>query len=101
MMEISEKRLQELEMAESKLDALEAGGVDNWAGYDDSLAEYRKENELTEDRLSLLDELESVFGECAYEPSERGAGIAFRDSARTEAMKVLFDNGVYFKKEED
>jgi hypothetical protein len=37
---ISESRLRELEKAEAMLQALEAGGVDNWQWYEDSLEEY-------------------------------------------------------------
>lgn len=36
---ISPQRLNELKHAEVTLAALEAGGVDNWEGYDDSIAE--------------------------------------------------------------
>lgn len=36
---ISPERLNELKHAEVKLSALEAGGVDNWEGYDDSMHE--------------------------------------------------------------
>lgn len=97
-MEISKKRLKELERAEDKLNALEAGGVDNWENYDDSLEEYWAKNEVEEKREALIDDLEVVFGECAYEPSERGAGIAFTDNARENAMEVLEQAGVIFKK---
>jgi len=48
---IEPKRLKELERAEAKLNALEAGGVDNWDNYDDSLEEYRAVNELEDVRL--------------------------------------------------
>jgi len=34
---ISKARLKELEMAELKLAALEAAGVDNWEGYSDAM----------------------------------------------------------------
>ena len=54
-MELSEKRIRELERAEAKLEALEAGGVDNWDFYDDSLEGWRKEEELEEKREELLD----------------------------------------------
>lgn len=37
MIEITEERYEELLDAEKKLDALEAGGVDNWQWYGDSL----------------------------------------------------------------
>lgn len=96
-MSVSEKRLKELERAEAKLNALEAGGVDNWEWYGESLKEYRVENELEEKREDLLDELEVIFGECAYEPSERGAGIAFTDDYRSEAMCLLAKLNVTFK----
>lgn len=45
MTEISAERLAELEDKEEKLDALEAGGVDNWDWYGDSLEEYFKKHE--------------------------------------------------------
>ena len=69
-MSISEKRLKELERAEAKLNALEAGGVDNWEGYGESLQSYHEENELEESRSYLINDLAQIFGECAYEPSE-------------------------------
>lgn len=96
-MTISAQRLKELERAEAKLNALEAGGVDNWEWYGESLKEYRKENEIEEKRDELLDELEVAFGESAYEPSERGAGIAFGDEARDNALVILEKFGVIFK----
>ena len=42
MTEISDERLAELEDKEARLDALDAGGVDNWEWYGDSLEEYFK-----------------------------------------------------------
>ena len=65
---LSDKRLKELERAEAKLSALD-----------------------------LINELSEIFGECAYEPSERGAGIAFEDEAFNAAMKLLSDRKVFFK----
>lgn len=95
-MDIPSKRLKALERTEAKLNALEAGGVDNWEGYDISLEGYCAENELEENRNNLLDELEVVFGECAYEPSERGAGIAFTEAARDSALRILDKLNVNF-----
>jgi hypothetical protein len=34
---------------QEKLRALEAGGVDNWEGYDESMEEYREHHEDDED----------------------------------------------------
>jgi hypothetical protein len=42
-----------------KLYALEAGGVDNWEWFDESLKEWRKENEFNE----MIDDLVYEFGE--------------------------------------
>ena len=97
MAKITDKRLKELERKEAKLNALDAGGVDNWEFYGESLKEYWATNELEEKREALLVELESVFGECAYEPSEKGAGIAFTDDLFNNAMNILDNLGVIFK----
>lgn len=45
MVEITEERYKELIDREKKLLALEAGGVDNWEWYADSLEEYWAELE--------------------------------------------------------
>lgn len=89
---ISKSRLEELERAERKLNALEAGGVDNWEWFDESLKELH--SELTDD---LIHDLELAFGECAYEPSERGAGIAFGDDIHDAVKELLSKAGVTFK----
>ena len=94
---VSEKRLKELERAEAKLNALEVGGVDNWEWYGESLKSYHAENEPEESRADLISELAYIFGECAYEPSERGAGISFTDDAHSSAMDLLAKRNVQFK----
>lgn len=73
---ISEKRLKELERAAAKLRALEAGGVDNWEWYGESLKEWFKENELEELVESYADsilELCSSEGDVEY-PAGRECG---------------------------
>jgi hypothetical protein len=97
-MEITNQKFKELQRAKEKLDALEVGGVENWEWYGESLKDWHAENELEENREILLEELSGIFGECAYEPSERGAGIAFRDEAYDEAMRLLVKLGVCFNK---
>ena len=94
---VPEKRLKELERAEAKLAALEAGGVDSWEWYGESLKDYWAENEREEKIDSLVNDLAEVFGECAYEPSERGAGIAFNEGAYREAIKTIYEANIYFK----
>lgn len=100
MIEITTKRLKSLERSESKLNALEAGGVDNWDWYDESLKGYYKDNEIEEEREMLFDDLEIAFGEAAYEPSEHGAGVAFRDDVHDEIFEIFNRFGVIFKDKE-
>jgi len=50
---ISNKRLRELEIAEKKLQALEAGGVDNWEWYGEAIAPFVKDLEK-EERINQL-----------------------------------------------
>lgn len=97
MVNISEAELKKLERAQAKLDALESGGVDNWEWYDESLKDFRK-NEEKEGRLEeLLEEIEVALLEGAYEPSERGAGYATHEDARNNAYKVLITHKVTFE----
>jgi len=96
-MKLSKQRIAELERAEEKLAALEAGGVDNWEWYGESLKGYFKKEEYNEKMDDLINELEQIFGECAYEPSERGAGIAFNDDIRDLALKTLAGRVESFK----
>ena len=60
---ISPERLKHLERVESKMNALESGGVDNWEFYDEALTAYRKQNEIGERIETLTDELARIFGE--------------------------------------
>jgi hypothetical protein len=96
-MSINEQRIKELERSEAKLHALEAGGVDIWDFYDESLTDWRAENEHEEKICSLVSDLKEAFGECAYEPSERGAGIAFAGNVASSVLGVLKQHGVIFK----
>lgn len=94
---ISYKRLKDLERAEAKLRALEAGGVGNWDGYDFALEYIRKDMEIEEKREALLDDLMAELGTGAYEPAGSGCGIGFADDATNKAMAVLGTYKVTFK----
>lgn len=78
-MEISEKRLKELERAEAKLNALENYGVDNWEGYGDALTEYHQENAIDESYDELVDEFNENFFEFMdhHYPAGVDAGAAY------------------------
>lgn len=88
-MEISRDRLKQLLDAERKLNALEAGGVDNWEFYGEALSSFFKE----EEREELIEEyFESIMEELslgAYEPSERGAGYTFHKENEEKALDIL------------
>lgn len=73
---ISAKRLQQLERSQRILDALEAGGVDNWEWYSESLKDFRKEEELEniiQDYVNEILEVCSEEGDVEY-PAGRGCG---------------------------
>ena len=86
---ISKQRLRELERAEAKLMALEAGGVDNWEWYAESLKQYdatvAREGKLEE----CLNEICTILAPGVYEPSERGTGFAFSETVMEEALGYL------------
>ena len=88
-MNISKERLKELERMESKLNALESGGVDNWDFYDECLTEYNKEQEMESELDDLMEDVEVAIFEGAYEPSERGAGFAATQEGRDEARDII------------
>lgn len=56
-MSISKKRLRELERAESKLAALEAGGVDNWEWYGEALKDFNQDVLVEEYIEDFIEEL--------------------------------------------
>lgn len=88
-MKITPERIRELEKAEEKLTALENAGVDNWDGYGDALEAIRKREALDEEIDAALDEVMCELGGGAYEPSERGAGVAFHQGAELAARTIL------------
>ena len=84
---LSQKDYDKMQRYLSKLHALEAGGVDNWEWFDESLKEWRKENELS----AMIDELVYEFSEAVGELScdatvdfpggmECGANVMMPDS---------------------
>ena len=73
----------------AKLDALEAGGVDNWEWYDESLKEWFKEDEIDDLADKFIANLYDTLAEAEVdEPAGRGCGhsITFDE----EWVKELF-----------
>ena len=86
---VNSEYLKGLEKQARKLQALEAGGVDNWEWYDESMEPIRKEEQEKELYENVLEEVCTILCESAYEPSERGAGFTFTEEAQDEALEVL------------
>lgn len=88
-MALSAERIKELEKAESKLLALEAGGVDNWNGYDFAMEDFRKEEKYEE----LLEEVAGcvvdAISDCIEEPAGRGCGYGIRKQGYINIAEVL------------
>ena len=91
--EITKERLEQLEDAARKLNALEVGGVDNWEFYDEAMTQYLKDVEEKEQIQRLLSNIQEALCEGILEPSERGAGFGFTDLSSENALQVL-KNGI-------
>lgn len=89
--EITQKRLKELERLEAKMQALEAGGLENWEWYGESLEGWHAENDLDESVDALFDDIQATLQEGTYEPSIRGAGFCFDDSVQEQAVELIKD----------
>lgn len=88
---ISKKELDELRDAQAKLNALEAGGVDNWEWYDKSLEAYHAQKALEDDIHALVDEICLAACENAEEPAGRGFGFGVRLSGQVRIEELIKD----------
>lgn len=89
MAKLTEKRIEELLKAERLLDALKAGGVDNWDGYSFATEEIRKEDALADEISEMMDEVYECLATGAYEPSERGAGFTFDCDSMIKGERII------------
>lgn len=81
----------DIERKLAKLEALEAGGVDSWDGYDDSLEDWRKDNLVDELQEDFIRGLEDVLAEAKVdEPAGQGCGysIDFEDSLVVSLLEI-------------
>jgi hypothetical protein len=89
MPNISEQRLAELEDFEAILSALEAGGVNNWEWYDESLKPYREAKEKEEKLDDLVEEICEALASEVDEPAGYGCGYGFREGGLLSARRIL------------
>lgn len=89
MPNITDDRLEELELAERKLNALKTHGVDAWIGYDVALAPIRAEELRKEFLDNIVTEILEEIGGEFEEPAGRGCGIAITDAGCRRLAKYL------------
>lgn len=87
--QIDSKRLVELEDIESKMTCLEAGGVDNWEWYGESLKEYHKQKEKAEEIDAVIYDVIEALCEGIEEPAGSGCGFGVSECCATDAAKIL------------
>lgn len=80
----------EIERRLAKLDALEAGGVDNWEWYDVSLKEWHKESHVDECVEEAIESINDLLIEAEVdEPAGRDAGYSI-DYNENKMNKILY-----------
>lgn len=85
------KLTKQIERRLAKLDALEAGGVDNWDFYDDALKDYRATIQKEETVESIMSDLMDIISESIHEPAGRDCGFGIRPEAHDKCVKLLLE----------
>lgn len=99
-MKIDISRYNELIDKEKQLDALHAGGVDNWEFYDVSLEPYFQEKEFEEKIEESFTDLLEILCEGIEEPAGRGAGYGFDYITQEKALVTYKETVKELKKSE-
>lgn len=87
--QIDKSELDKLRDAQAKLEALEAGGVDNWEWYDESLKAYHAKKKLEEEISELVHDICVAACENGEEPAGRGCGFGIRMSGQIEIERLI------------
>jgi len=90
-MEITVEKYKSLLDDSRKLAALEAGGVDNWEWYGESLKEYYAENEKDEIIEDTVTEICEAVCECIEQPAGSGCGYGVNDKG-VENLSIILIN---------
>lgn len=85
MREITKEEIRRLAL----LDALEAGGVDNWDGYNFATEELRKAAELEKKIEDIVADILFEAGQYIEEPAGRGCGYGYAPKAYEAATEAL------------
>ncbi len=90
-MECSREKMTAFLDAEAILNALKAGGVDSWEGYNESLVEYHKEKERQEEVEVLIGDILHIIFEGVGEPAGIGCGYGLTEDAIIKLENILSD----------
>lgn len=84
----------------AKLEALEAGGVDNWEFYDEAIKEWRAKNENEETAEDIVKEILAEIHDYIEEPAGRGCGYGIKPEGYEAAVKILLERFKEFRIEQ-
>ena len=81
----------------SKLDALEAGGVEDWEWYDESLKDWFADNEIEEELDNFIDEINDILADAIIsEPAGAGTGHAIEFNEKSmRSLAITFAKKFY------
>lgn len=89
MPNIDQSELDKLRDESRKLQALYAGGVDNWEFYGEALNDYHEYHLKVDKADRAFDEVVQILSDSIHEPSEHGAGFGFREKDIVSAREVI------------
>lgn len=94
---ISQDKYDKMQRQIAKLEALEAGGVDNWEWYGESLKDWFAENELMEAMDDAIEGINDVLVDADVDqPAGSGCGysIAFDEDAMKKVMASFLEKAM-------
>ena len=94
---IGKSEYEKIQRRLSKLDALEAGGVDSWEWYEESLRDWLADEELDECLDGLIGDLNDILAEARIdEPAGRGCGhsIEYDEFAVRSLVRQIIKNSI-------
>jgi hypothetical protein len=85
----------------AKLEALEAGGVDSWDFYEESLKKWMEENANQETAESIVDEMLDVVHDHIEQPAGPGCGYGIKSKGYEAAVAILLKRQKEFRSEQN
>ena len=86
MKQLTQEEWDKIQRSLSKLDALEAGGVDSWEWYDDSLKDWFKENEIDYELEEFVEYVRDLLVDAEVD-QPAGTGCGYSITINEESLK--------------